>query len=273
MQTHTSYRMRKILGASLLLSGASSALALPQLETDAIPASPSSLLPAEDILDTIYPVATPYQTCTIDTATGRHNCRGDIQVVPMADSDRPQARVKVNLDGQGIWRSVTLRYRTCKADGWTWHIGDSPTNNGYAGDGGSTQHDAEAQSLNRKLMVYASDIGGSGLTCQFPGPPTVPEGCVVQQVTVSEDNLRFNPAVYDGAPVSQCSSPYLFDFPNYDEYDAEDPWGQYENWLYFGLNRTYGSAARNGVGITRACIFASASTLPADSLIERACRF
>ena len=141
MQTHTSYRMRQVLGAYLLLSGASSALSLEQLATVEIPASPNSLLPAEDILDTIYPVATPYRACTILTATGGHNCSGDIQVVDTLPS-KSQARLRVNLDGQDIWRSITLRYETCKADGWTWHIGDSPTNMATPGCG---QHAARCR--------------------------------------------------------------------------------------------------------------------------------
>ncbi|CAL1540131.1 unnamed protein product [Lymnaea stagnalis] len=47
--------------------------------------------------------------------------------------------------------------------GWVFNLGDSKTNNGYAGDSGSQSNDAEVQGVDQSLTGYLSDNGGSGL--------------------------------------------------------------------------------------------------------------
>ncbi|XP_059153612.1 uncharacterized protein LOC131939350 [Physella acuta] len=47
--------------------------------------------------------------------------------------------------------------------GWVFDLGDSDTNNGYAGDAMTQSSDAEVQGLNGILSAYNSDNGGSGL--------------------------------------------------------------------------------------------------------------
>jgi hypothetical protein len=72
-------------------------------------------------------------------------------------------------DGDGSWESVleiTLdpardcgcaRLRAFYGDevrGWTFHVGNSPTNNGHGGDEGTTALSAELQLFERQLAVY-----------------------------------------------------------------------------------------------------------------------
>lgn len=53
--------------------------------------------------------------------------------------------------------------------GWQVNIGDSKSNNGWAGDGSHQENDSEIQIKDNKLQIYASDKGGSKplLTTRF----------------------------------------------------------------------------------------------------------
>ena len=46
---------------------------------------------------------------------------------------------------------------------YAFHIGNSISNNGWAGDSGHSLYDSEAHMYNNGLYVYRNDIGGSGL--------------------------------------------------------------------------------------------------------------
>lgn len=210
--------------------------------------------------------------CNVGINPASSDCTdGIVTLQPSASSQ--QRRAIVDLDEGFDWQTFVLRVETCEPQGWTVHIGDSPTNNGFGGDGGSTSHDAEAHSFDNILSVYESDIGTSELTCKFTGPQN-PGGCIVQQYFVGNDYFEFDPAVAVPAnPLSICGNGEIFDFNPYDEPDFEDPSGLHEDKLYVGLNQTYGSASRNGKGIQRACFFLSTSTNPTDAQIGSVCGF
>ena len=227
----------------------------------AAPAPEQPALPA----DAIY-------WCVIGINPASNDCTDGV-VVPQPTISINQRRAQVNLRKGFDWQTFVLRVETCNPSGWTVHIGDSPSNNGFGGDGADTQHDAEAQALNNILSVYESDIGTSQLTCKFTGPPS-PTGCIVQQYFVQNDFFEFDPNVNVASnPLSICGNGSIFDFNPYDEFDAEDPTGLYENQLYVGLNQTYGSSSRTGTGVQRACFFLSTDLNPSDSVIGSLCGF
>lgn len=226
------------------------------------------VLGAEPIPDAPAP-APGFYSCNVTVTGGTYtNCSNPVTVINSGTNRRV-----LNIDlNQGFnWRTVIVRYRVCNASGWTWNVGDSPTNNGYGGDAFDTEHDAEAQALNGTLSVYKSDIGGSSLSCQFVGPSN-PSGCVTQQITVQEDLLKFDSNTNLSIPIDTCGGAFLFDFPPYDEADSEDPSGLYADNLYVGLNQVV-DGGRVGTGVQRACVFLSTSTNPSTSTVNSECRF
>jgi hypothetical protein len=209
--------------------------------------------------------------CLVDIANGFDDCFDPVTVASYSSSS-DERRVTVDLNNGFNWQSLNIRYETCNGSGWTWNVGDSPSNNGFSGDGGDTRHDAEAQALDGTLRVYKSDLGGSTLSCQFVGPQN-PVGCITQQITVRNDYFAFDSNTASSFPIDVCGGSFLFDFPAYDEADSEDPNGLYEDKIYVGLNRVVANNFRNGDGIQRACIFLSTSTSPNPATIDSECGF
>jgi hypothetical protein len=210
-------------------------------------------------------------SCVVDPLTASDDCT--LGVVNASYPSSNKARAVVDLNASFNWASLVVRVETCNGSGYTVHVADSPTNNGFGGDAGSTQHDAEAHTVGTTLYVYRSDIGsGSPLRCQFGGPSSV-SGCIVQDWIVRPDELSFDSSTFSSNSLERCLSPDLFDFPSYDEADSEDTTGAYEDKLYVGLNRTYGSASRSGSGVQRACFFLSTDSSPNFSTIGSECGF
>ncbi|MEM9556596.1 MAG: hypothetical protein AAGC60_20220 [Acidobacteriota bacterium] len=233
-------------------------------------ATPSFAVEAEAEPAVALPATATY-ACYVDIANGFDDCFNPVTVAPYSSSSN-QRVVTADLDNGFRWRSMTVRYEICNSSGWTWNVGDSPTNNGFGGDAASTQHDAEAQALNGTLSVYKSDIGGGGLTCQFAGPPN-PVGCITQEFLVRNDYFEFDSNTASSFPRDVCGGPALFDFPAYDEADSEDPTGLYEDKIYVGLNRTVGSSGRSGSGIQRACVVLSTASTPSPATVTSECGF
>lgn len=206
--------------------------------------------------------APSYFSCKIGVSpTTQDDCSGTAVVKPLTASGI-QRRVEIDLDAQKSWKTFVLRTRVCDATGWTVNIGDSPTNDGWGGDTESTSHDAEAQALNGALAVYRSDIGsGNYLACQFAGPPST-AGCITQDWIINNDSLKFDSNTGDPSnALKVCTGAALFDFPGYDEADAEDPTCTYADKLYVGLNGVVdGDPSRVGTGVQQACFFLSDST-------------
>ena len=75
--------------------------------------------------------------------------------VELISQQGPQAVLKVNMrEHPGL--DVEVQFQGPSRD-WSFNLGDSSSNNGYGGDGGSTSHDAEMQIVNGQLDVFASD--------------------------------------------------------------------------------------------------------------------
>ncbi|CAL1525900.1 unnamed protein product [Lymnaea stagnalis] len=65
-------------------------------------------------------------------------------------------------------RRVVLDMEFENPTGWTFNLGDSSTNNGYAGDSSSQSRDAEVHGNTNSLLGYLSDNGGSGQAFNIP---------------------------------------------------------------------------------------------------------
>lgn len=126
------------------------------------------------------------------------------------------------------------------SSGWTLNVGDSPTNNGFGGDAGTTARNAELQILDDVLSVYSSatdPLNLDRLAFQHLG---VTDGAL--NVVVADQSLSW------GQPYTLLSSPNvprLFAIP--------DVGGDGRS-FYVGLNRVVANTSRVGCGARRVLI-------------------
>jgi len=162
----------------------------------------------------------------------------------------------------------------CNPTGWWMHFGDSPGDNGYGGDGGQTEHDAEAYNVGTDFQMYGTyNTSRSGFDIIYLSQGVTPaSGCYRVQWTIYEDRVLFdndgNPA--DSARI-EVRSVYGFESAPYAESDSEDPTGADADLWYVGMNRTVASASRSGTGVNKVCFVLSTTTSPSASLLSALC--
>jgi hypothetical protein len=220
------------------------------------------------------PSAHAQYSCVVNISPAASTtCASTVVIQPFAFGSTERV-ADVDLDQGGSWQSLTVRVRVCDPTGWFVHVCDSPTNNGFSGDSGTTQHDAEAHAVGNTLQVYRSDKGsGSILSCQFPSLGCT-GGCVTQDWTVINDRLTLDPDTATAGPLSICDNISLFEFPPYDEGDTEDTVPSDADKLHIGLNRTCSAfSGRTGTGVQKACFYLSTLTAPSPTDITTACGF
>lgn len=123
---------------------------------------------------------------------------------------------------------------------WSLNLGDSPTNNGWAGDSGSNSNDAELQIKDGILSLYGSDAMGEGnhlikswtqrVEPEQPLTLEISDGRLAVTFANGETEVVEHPALFalSGQPDQEGST-------NYD--------------LYLGVNRTV-SPGRTGSGVS-----------------------
>jgi len=197
--------------------------------------------------------------CEIDLVANTHTCAGVSAITFIEEPASGEVVLKVNLDPNvsGFRRAIfEVEYGDAPSD-WTVHIGDSSTNNGYGGDGGTQSNDAEMQVYGTTMAVYGKDGTPVQPLAQVPG--------IVEQGTrlildVSNEQLRWHN--YDGEADTLVSSLlYALDGQG----DSEGP-VNYD--VYAGFNRTVGSYWRDGSGVTKVKIrlFAASQVCEIDLL-------
>jgi hypothetical protein len=124
---------------------------------------------------------------------------------------------------------------------WSINLGDSPTNDGYAGDGGTTDNDAELWILEENLSVATSGAA--------PDNPLA-----TAHLALTDGGLKLvakNQFVSWGNPYSFVQAPNtrnLFAIPDPTVTAAD------QRALYLGLNRTIGNGSRSGCGARRVLV-------------------
>lgn len=74
----------------------------------------------------------------------------------------------MTFDPNGIRRIARLDLSMgAQIQGFTFNLGDSPTNNGYGGDGGTTSNSAEIHSNDNRFYVSAMFFIGEFLEISF----------------------------------------------------------------------------------------------------------
>ncbi len=183
----------------------------------------------------VIPTTPCAYSCEIDVTTGMHNC---IAPVMAQRTLATPTTLELNLTNH---TSVEVEFTVCNPTGWVFHLADSPTCNGYGGDGSTTNHDAEIQLLGQTLTVFGSDVAMPpsavlGNVSAF-APPT---GCVTRRVYVADSAVRST------VPCLDINSPWAL------RLNAPDETPALPNASWFvGLNGVY-AGGRTGSGVTRA---------------------
>jgi hypothetical protein len=189
---------------------------------------------------TVYPIAGRRADLTVATPPFNDGCNPNDWRAAVVQVDVPLgcSGIKVLVDYDGEPR------------GWTVNIGDSPTNNGFAGDAGSLPlgQNAEVQILDSTLTVYHAATA----------PPV--DQLALAQLALNDGAIKFvveNQFLSWGNPYTNLDAHQfvqnLFFLP--------DPVGAGENrTLYVALNRVISPAAgqdtsRNGCGARHAIIW------------------
>jgi hypothetical protein len=147
-----------------------------------------------------------------------------------------EAVLKINL--AGCTKATLLAEWEGVPKDWTLNIGDSPTNDGFAGDAGTTANDAELWILQESMSI--ADNGAA------PNNPILK-----QDLSLTDSSLKFvvkNQFISWGQPYGFLQTPstkQLFAFP--DTSNAAEGSN-----FYVGLNRVIaGPGTRRGCGLRR----------------------
>lgn len=142
-------------------------------------------------------------------------------------------RITVDSNGAGTCRATKacflLNYEGTPC-GDTVNIGDSATNDGRGGDGGTQERDAELEIVNQQLRVYRSDIGGSGRLSNHT--LALDDGGL--KICVEDESVQW------GNPRSQLSDSGLFALNG----QADTGGANFD--IFAGFNRVISGAPGNG---------------------------
>lgn len=173
-------------------------------------------------------------TCQVDLTDGSVACSAG---TPMTLVDTTAGFV-YQLD-MTEWTSVTADMDFDAPTGWVLNLGNSPSNNGHGGDGGSTSNDSEMQLLDTTVSVFYSDRGGSGLARSIPDAVAENSATMV----VCDGYFEWN----NNGTTNRISDDHIFQIDG-DEPDTEAG-GVNDTSLWLGIERTVGSSARSGDGL------------------------
>jgi hypothetical protein len=152
-----------------------------------------------------------------------------------------QAVLKVAIPAACTQANIDVEYEGLPSN-WSLDIGDSPTNDGFAGDAGTTDHDAELWILGEDMSLAN---GGAA-----PDNPLI-----LQHLSLTDGAMKFvvkNQFVSWGQPYGFAQAPAsknLFAIP-----DTSVPAAD-QRAIYVGLNRViFGPGARTGCGARRVLV-------------------
>ena len=212
---------------------------------------------------------TTYYTCTIDIAGSTHDCVDG--VVTVTTSSGTQRVTRVDL---GDYVRLDAFVRVCNPSGWWIHFADSPSCNGYGGDFGDAEHDAEAYILGTRFDLYGMYDSGRGAYSPVYNSKnvTAASGCYRAQWTILEDRVQFDDDDDPSDSVRvQVDSIHGFETPPYDEPDGEDPSETDADRWYAGINRTVASSFRSGTGVQEVCFVLSTTETPSAATLSSLC--
>lgn len=208
--------------------------------------------------------------CTIDVAGPTHDCTAGI--INITSSSGNQRVASINLAPS--WLRLDAFVDVCNPTNWWIHLADSPTTNGFGGDAGTAEHQAEAYNLGTAFHFYGMDNIPLGISDPvYLSDAVAPaSGCFRVQYTIYEDQVLWDD---DGNPTDAARIDFHsvrgFESAPYAEADSEDPTSANANLWYLGINRTVGDVSRNGTGTNKVCLVLSTSTAPSTTALAALC--
>ena len=217
-------------------------------------------------------------TCTLDLANDYCDCDHQIDLI-WDDFDKDRAVMRIDMENKWGVENAELKMKVWFKDpnGWVMNLGNSNTNNGWAGDGGTFSCDSEfdlrvnadSGRLNT-LSVYSNDfaeiINRHLLVIDDFFPFLVDDPDKVQQKIqqaefIVKDHHMSVKSLSCWSFNVKIDSEYLFRL-NHSDIEG------YPDWIYWlGVNRVVhpinGASYRNGSGITK--IEFTLSTWPSAS--------
>ncbi|KAK7477411.1 hypothetical protein BaRGS_00031313, partial [Batillaria attramentaria] len=187
---------------------------------------------------TILLVTSVVATCTALTSA----YAGITWEVPLSTSGS-----QCTCDKRGVLKlTFNTRERRCaeitmlfeNSNEWSFNIGDSRTNNGYAGDAGTQSNDAEVNSRSKTIMVFGRDNPSGGSYGNQAQQPNFLDGVV--RMTVADNHFRAD----NGDSIVSVNNDRLFRLNG--QADSEGP---VNHDVYVGLNRVVQSTSRVGTGL------------------------
>lgn len=204
-------------------------------------------------------------------------------------------RVVDRVDMQGYQR-MDVFASVCNPSGWLLHLSDAANTNGYGGDNGSNDHDAEAYLFNGYDFQYYGSWDYSRAV--FPEVVTLTDalqsslfasGCTDIRMTFINGASSSQPATVqlDVDPWNSVTTLPVLSFNTLNgprlgyatttsaaaetrgvEDELANATLSDQSYWYVGINRMVGQASRNGAGIYEVCISvdSSAGTTPAPCL-------
>jgi serine/threonine protein kinase len=174
--------------------------------------------------------------CVVDFQAGTENCTND-RMAFRGDVGSGQGRVNMDLQDA---RGAAIKTTICNPKGWTFHVSDSPTGNGFGGDRGTHSNDAELHITGQTLLLYGSDYVSSRVLHEDKNYIEA-EGCSERSFWIEDGRAQASEPC-----MTVQSEGSLRIFP------PEDAEGKPDGLWHVGLNRSFASSARKGTGLVRA---------------------
>ncbi|MCO4773628.1 MAG: hypothetical protein KDA24_26585 [Deltaproteobacteria bacterium] len=190
---------------------------------------------------------TIFSECIVDLWTGATRCdNGDPLAVVSTSGGLVLRADMANWTAMVATADVDLP--PAMSDNWALNIGNSPSNNGWGGDGSEFANDTEVQLWNNGVQVIQNDFGvnvGEPQILAGFGPATDLSGDLVE-ATVCDGYFAWDSSTSTG----DVTDPHLFQIDG-DEADFQASANDYSNdtYLWIGVGRTIGWAGRNGTGV------------------------
>jgi uncharacterized protein YgiM (DUF1202 family) len=189
-------------------------------------------------------------SCEIDLIQNTHTCQNlkNLQVQELTGSG---ALLEINLAPNYEYDHVRFEIEyDAMPTGWLVNIGDSASNNGYAGDGATQSNDAEVQIVDTTLMIFGSD---------YTPLEVSPDGSrLLLNTEYLAQNRPISLEIGDGyvswetlqGHQEAMESPYLFALKGQDDLEGDSNYT-----IFAAFNRVIsGTPDRVGFGVTRVTI-------------------
>ncbi|MCP4696173.1 MAG: hypothetical protein GY862_04905 [Gammaproteobacteria bacterium] len=189
--------------------------------------------------------------CVIDLENSSHNCQGIPAIAFLTEPDsNHRTAVKINLDPSvsGYVKAIFDVVYGGEPEEWSVNIGDSLSNNGWAGDASHQTNNSEMQIARTSgaMTVYGSDYIPPDKTTDGHRRIMGVDGVASQGDTVTLEVADGYLSWHSPNETGELNSPYIFALNGQD--DDEGPIN-YD--IYAAFNRVIAGAYRPGSGVTQ----------------------